>query len=281
MDYLKINFEEMRNGAMKTTFESLERAFKKFNIDYYLIGAFARDMWLNHLDYLPERRATLDIDFSIYINDHAQFDELKKYLVNEEGFIKDEEPYRLYASNQNIVDLIPFGGIEKDNIVYLNSNPPMELSVFGNVQVLSHASVIESADAEFKICTLPGLCVLKLIAGYEKPERRAKDFGDFYYILEHYFDIKNDEAFDDFSDLIDEEFNPLIAGAKMLGRQMFPILNDSSELRNKILDVLESLQEKFSAIEIDQMFKHDPKNDKIKKFKMVAVLQIEIKTFDF
>lgn len=79
MDYLRINFEEMRSGEMKSTFEGLERAFKRFNIDYYLIGAFARDMWLNHLKYLPERRATLDIDFSIYINNHAQFEVLKTY----------------------------------------------------------------------------------------------------------------------------------------------------------------------------------------------------------
>ena len=80
MDYLKINFEVLRNGEMKSTFDALERAFKKFNIDYYLIGAYARDMWLNHLDYLPERRATVDVDFSVYINYHEQFEELKEYL---------------------------------------------------------------------------------------------------------------------------------------------------------------------------------------------------------
>jgi predicted nucleotidyltransferase len=74
MDYLKVNFDTMRNGAMKSTFDSLERAFTKFQIDYYLIGAFARDMWLSHLDYLPARRATLDIDFSIYIDDNSKYE---------------------------------------------------------------------------------------------------------------------------------------------------------------------------------------------------------------
>lgn len=279
MDYLKINFEKVRNGVMKSTFESLERGFEKFNIDYYLIGAFARNVWLDHLSHLPDRRTTLDIDFSLYINDHDQFEALKNYLETVEGFVKDEEPYRLYAKNQDIVDLIPFGGIEKNNEVYLEGNPPMSLSVFGNSTVLSHASIIETGETAFKICTIPGLCILKLIAGYEKPERREKDFGDFYYILENYFDISSDMLFDDYPDLIAEEFDPLTAGAKMLGRQLLSILNESKELKAQINLILEQLRERFSSLEIDQMYQMEPENNKIRKFKMINALQSEIQNF--
>lgn len=279
MDYLKINFEALRNGEMKNTFDALERAFKKFNIDYYLIGAYARDMWLNHLDYLPERRTTVDIDFSIYINYHEQFEELKAYLVSIEGFTRDEEPYRLYSSQNHIVDLIPFGGIEKNNIVYLNGNPPTELSVFGNTEVLNHASVIKQIGQDFKVCNLPGLCVLKLLSGNDKPERFPKDMGDFYYIIENYFEIAGDEFFNgNYDDLIEEEFIPVLSAAKMLGRQMRPIISESKQLTDRIQTILEKLKDGFTDLEIDEMYTHNKKDKKILRYKLLSILNLELLT---
>ena len=277
MDYLKINFEEVRNGAMKSTFESLERGFKKFDIDFYLIGAFARDMWLNHLNYLPDRRTTLDIDFCIYINDQDQFRLLKNYLVEVEKFTQDDEPYRLHSKEKDIVDLIPFGGIEKNNMVYLDANPPMELSVFGNDQVLFHAQSLQLDNVEFKICTLPGLCILKLIGGTERPERRAKDLGDFYYILENYFDIAADTIYEsNFDDLIDEDFEPSIAAARMLGRQLMEIMANQRALKNKVLRILKTLTGGFSNEEIDQMYLLEKKDTQIFRFKLINSIIVEI-----
>ena len=43
MSFLKKNFELLKNEGLKETFEVLELAFKKYGIDYYLIGARARD----------------------------------------------------------------------------------------------------------------------------------------------------------------------------------------------------------------------------------------------
>lgn len=235
---------------MQSTFEAVERVFIKFNIDYYLIGAFARDMWLDHLD-LPNRRATLDIDFCIYINDQNQFESLKDYLVSIEGFSKDIEPYRLYAPNQNIIDLIPFGGIEKNGIVELGGSNPISLSVFGNTTVLSHAEVLEVNQIPFKICTLPGLCILKLISGAEKPERFLKDMGDFYYILENYFEIAGETIFDNrHDDLIEADFQPDLAAAKLLGRQLLIILSDSQTLKVTVIRILRKLLNGFTDSDI-------------------------------
>jgi predicted nucleotidyltransferase len=277
MDYLKINFEEMRFGAMRSSFESLERGFRQFDIDYYLIGAFARDLWMNHIETLPVRRTTLDVDFSIYISSHDTFIALKDYLKESEGFQADKEPYRLHAPDETIIDLIPFGGIERDHMVYLEGSPPMDLSVFGNMQVLAHAANIQLNGVDFKICTLPGLCILKLIASHEKPERLAKDLGDFYYILENYFEIAGDTIYEsEYEDLIDEDFVPLIAAAKMLGRQLLPILNDSAVLKNTFAAILDKLKQGFLDPEIDQMYLHEPADQQIKRIKLVSILQQEI-----
>lgn len=277
MDNLKINFEALRNGEMKGTFDALERAFKKHDVDYYLIGAYARDMWLNHLVYLPERRATVDVDFSIYISHHEQFDDLKAHLVLSEGFLKDEEPYRLYSHDQHIVDLIPFGGIEKNKVVYLNGNPPTELSVFGNAEVLNHASIIEQDEKNFKICNLPGLCILKLLSGNDNPDRFPKDMGDFYYILENYFEIAGDKFFDaDYDDLIDDEFIPVLSAAKMLGRQMRPIVNESYQLKDRIKAIFNKIRDGFSNSEIDEMYAHNQKDTKVLRYKLVSILDSEV-----
>lgn len=43
---------------------------------------------MNHLDVLPVRRTTNDIDFSIYIHKYDDFNKLKEYMVAQEGFSK-------------------------------------------------------------------------------------------------------------------------------------------------------------------------------------------------
>ncbi|WP_113663999.1 nucleotidyl transferase AbiEii/AbiGii toxin family protein [Pedobacter nanyangensis] len=277
MDYLKINFEEMRNGVMASTFDSLERAFDKFNIDFYLIGAFARDMWMNHLEELPSRRATRDIDFSLYIRDIEDFQKLKDYLEVNEGFVKGDEPYRLFSPDQTIVDLLPFGGIEDDGVVYLDGKKPIDISVFGNMQVLNNAAIISTENREFKICTLPGLCIMKLISASEKSDRLNKDMGDFYYILENYFEIAGEKIFESpYEDLIDDNFVPKIASAKMLGREIKVILSESDELRDKVLILLARQKGGFSDEEITNMYIQEKNDNQIIRMKLITQLLLEL-----
>jgi predicted nucleotidyltransferase len=145
----KTNFEQVRE-AYKDIFDALERAFKKFGVDFYLIGAQSRDVWTNHLALV--KRTTRDIDYCVYMPDYDTWQNLTAYLINEEGFTRDgKEPYRFYYGE--IVDLIPFGGIEQNGEVVLN-NPTTELSVYGCREVTEEAVVIEGT---FKVVTLPGM----------------------------------------------------------------------------------------------------------------------------
>ncbi|MCB9298258.1 MAG: hypothetical protein H6559_34875 [Lewinellaceae bacterium] len=116
MSSLKINFETLRQGPFKPVFEALEAGFREFGIDYYIIGAFARDLWLEDNKYLPDRRATLDLDLAIYIAEWKQYELLKLFLHEIHGFKPDKEPYRLFSSEGLILDLIPFGGVEKGHL---------------------------------------------------------------------------------------------------------------------------------------------------------------------
>ena len=64
MSFLQKNFERLKNEGLKETFEVLELAFKKYGIDYYLIGARARDLWTDHIA-LGEKRTSEDVDFCV------------------------------------------------------------------------------------------------------------------------------------------------------------------------------------------------------------------------
>lgn len=111
------NFEKIKE-VYKDIFEALERAFKRFDIDYYLIGAQSRDVWTDHLNLV--KRTTRDIDYCVYVGDRNAWNQLNEYLVREEGFTRDEEkPYRFYKGE--MVDLIPFGGIEDNGEVTLDN----------------------------------------------------------------------------------------------------------------------------------------------------------------
>jgi len=267
MSFLKKNFERLKNEGLKETFEVLELAFKKYDIDYYLIGARARDLWTDHIA-LSEKRTTEDVDFCIYINEHEQYKILVKELVETFGFKRDEgEPYRFYFNGT--IDLIPFGGIEKNGEVLLE-NPPTELSVYGTKEAVAHAEIVEG---EFKVVTLPGLCVLKLIAFYEKPDRRAKDLEDFYFLLENYGEIAGSQLFEsvEHEDLIKDDFELTLASARLLGRQINNIALGSPELSTKLNQILVSRLQGFSDKEIDLMYAVKDAGDKlVERFKLVA-----------
>jgi len=74
--------KDIENQEIKEVIKSVEEAFNYFEIDFYLIGARARDLWLQkHSIKLPT--ATRGIDFAVLISDVKEFDELDKYLVGK------------------------------------------------------------------------------------------------------------------------------------------------------------------------------------------------------
>jgi len=47
MSTYKISFKQLRQEAhLSEMLDALERGLEKFNIDFYLVGAVARDVWM-------------------------------------------------------------------------------------------------------------------------------------------------------------------------------------------------------------------------------------------
>ncbi len=258
----RTNYNSIRE-AYREIFDALERALHHFKIDFFLIGAQSRDVWINHLDL--NKRTTRDIDFSVFVPDRETWNDLVDHLIEKEGFVRDEDqPYRFYKGE--MLDLIPFGGIEENGEVKLE-DPDMEISVVGTREATEFA---EPIDGSFKVVTLPGLCILKLVAYHEKPDRRAKDWDDFLFLLYNYLQISaSDQLLEDQDDLISDDMDLGAVASRVLGRNMGELLQKNEWLRYKVLAILQKKLKDFSEEEIEQMYLLNEDDDQVYMMKMV------------
>lgn len=107
MSTYRISFKQLRQDNLKDIFAAFERAFEKFPIDVYLIGALARDTWFAEKGIRAS--GTKDVDFAVLIPDKHQFKELKDHLVTNEKFTETKNPFTLLDAKGYQIDLLPMG----------------------------------------------------------------------------------------------------------------------------------------------------------------------------
>ena len=240
---MKIPFSKIREeGQFKEIFLALERGFIKFGIDFYLVGATARDVWMKGVHGLPPKRATSDIDFGIMIKDSFVFDDLKSYLIEEEGFIPSKgNEFVLIWKDKSQVDLIPFGDLESEGIVTVKGTGFTSMNVEGFKEVYEQASEeIITEDQRFKVCTLPGIVILKLIAWDDRPEVRRDDIDDIAEIIKNYFHLNDEVIFEQHSDLFTDDIELAEIASQFLGREIGKIVSGNPKLVERIKGILEN-----------------------------------------
>jgi len=221
----------------------IEEVSTKLDIPFFVVGATARDIILEHQFDINTRRATIDIDIGVLIAGWDQFETLKNELIRSTKFVPSQQKQRLIYDDNFPVDIIPFGAIENKNSSI--SWPPdheIRMSIFGFQECFQHAvSVKLSSNPELivKVVSLAGLALLKLISWDDNPERRNKDAPDLFLIMRHYLDAGNlDRLFDEGGDIIEEDsYDYDLASARFLGRD---IVNISSPVtKAKLIEILE------------------------------------------
>ena len=96
----------------------IDEVAREHETNYFLAGATAREVILRHVFGRPAGRRTLDIDFGIAVCDWEHFQTLKSALVKQASFtVHDRAHQRLIypTAPAVIVDLIPFGGVERED----------------------------------------------------------------------------------------------------------------------------------------------------------------------
>ena len=243
MSTYKISFEQLRQDpAIAGMFDALERGFEKFDVDFYLVGALARDMWLGMNDTRP-KRTTTDVDLAVFIPDTRTYNELKDYLVNEEGFnAYHGNSFVLIWQDGTEVDLMPFGDIEDNGVVHVEGTGYTTTHVDGFREVYEAGlpeMELESGN-RFKFCTMAGVVLLKIIAWDDRPEIRRDDILDISDMLKHYFKIHEEEIFANHSELfLDENAELMGIAATVLGREMGKILKRNQVIANRVKGIIE------------------------------------------
>ncbi len=228
-----ISPERLQPAGLGPAMAALQRGFAYFGIDFYIVGAVARDIWLTQIYDEPDRRTTKDLDLAIFIHDTAEYEALQAWLVEQEGFVLAQSSAfcLLYPSADGpgnvTVDLMPFGAIaDEAGDVYFSGRGMERISTVGFSEVLAEAATVAIPTGEqWRVVTLPGIVVLKLVAWQDRPER-GKDAIDVWNLLAVYFDLVTDDVYTNHLDLFAEDETPdttnltLLVGARVLGRQV-------------------------------------------------------------
>lgn len=235
---------------MNAAMAALQRAFDHFGINFYLIGAVARDIWMTQIYAEPDRRTTKDLDLAVFINDTAEYDALLTWLVEQQGFARTQSSAfcLLYpsatGSGHVAVDLMPFGAIaDEAGDVYFSGRGMERISTVGFTEVLAEAATVATPTGQqWRVVTLPGIVVLKLVAWQDRPER-GKDAVDIWNLLEVYFNLVQEEIYTSHLELLNEEETPdttnlmLLVGARVLGRHVRQLLTGGPVL-TRLLSLL-------------------------------------------
>lgn len=246
----KIKLSNFNQEGLKDVIDILETVFQKFDVDFYVIGALAKDVWFSKGKI--QTRATKDIDLAVFIAESDAYENIKTTLVKEHNF-KDvsSNAFSLLTPFGYPVDLLPFGSVEIDEAVELEGDGLTKVHVNGFKEVYQEGTtpILTEDGITFKVASLPSIVLLKLIAFDDRPEKRTQDIKDIGIIISHYFHIEDNLIYDKHNDLFDDEDLELEdIAATVIGRELKPILASNRSLQDRLLGILSQSQKHHKRI---------------------------------
>lgn len=216
-------------------FRLINQVAAREHVQFFVVGAKARDLVLHYAYGIPQRRATNDIDFGLLMSGWDGFDRLKRALAATGKFIAHPHmEHRLLSDVLSaIIDLVPFGEIENPKgVIAWHPDFTTRMSTLGLREAWQTSVRVRLAeDLEVAVASLAGLALLKLIAWDDRHyQRDAQDLG---LLLSNYIDAGNAERLygeqAEHADLLDDpEFDYEHASARILGRDMAAIMRGES-----------------------------------------------------
>ena len=236
---LKIDLNNLGNSGLDEVLKTVEKACLSLNVDFYIIGALAKDIWFTFGDIAPG--GTKDIDFAVFVNSEQQFLDLKDFLIHKFDY-KDFKgnSFILFSPEKIQIDIIPFGAIEVEEGVTVKGEGLNHIKVNGFTEVFEKAvmEVRLLGENHYKVATLPGIVLLKLISYDDRPDQRSKDPVDIINIIRNYFSLQSDLIYDEHNDLFDEDVSLSDIAARVIGREIRKPLSDNEKLSNRVTAIL-------------------------------------------
>ncbi len=226
----------------------------KLNLDYFVVGAIARDILMEHIYGIAAPRITKDLDIAVCTSNWGEIRALTDALLARGTFSKLDQRQR-FSFKGKAIDIVPFGDIAgpQNRISWPPGNDTI-MSTIGFDDVYKNSIIVRLSDdpvLEVKIPTVPGLAVLKLLAWSDGYPNRSKDAEDLLFIMRRYQSAGiEDRLYEQEGDLlIEEEFDNERAGIRLLGRDMARLANtDASKAIADILNIETGETSKFRLI---------------------------------
>jgi predicted nucleotidyltransferase len=249
-----ISSDNLNNPLLKDLLKELNSFFGNVNVDFYVIGATARDIILSNLHDLVPDRKTDDLDIAIAITDWNQFQSIEETLPKKDGFTKSEEQkQRFIYKGVYVIDIVPFGDVaEDDGNIYWPPDETIAMSVLGFSEMADSTICVE-IDGEFsiQIASLPGLFILKLVAWKDRHLSGSKDAYDMALLLTNYLDINTERAVEEHYDLYEtDEFDQVIAGAQLMARDVKLMIQENDRTLEYLREIL---TEEIELVEESQL----------------------------
>jgi predicted nucleotidyltransferase len=145
------------------------------------------------------------------------------------------------------LDIIPFGDIaDNDGAIQWPPDYAVTMSVIGFDEAYNAALWVTDGDLQFKVASLAGIALLKLIAWDEKGQERNKDAADFYTILERYQTIHQDRLWDEYVPSEQYGYDISLCCSFLLGFDIKAMLSDSA--KDVLLRIHTAKQDQFISV---------------------------------
>ena len=250
-----INLSGKIDSFFLEIFKEITKVSQTLSIDFFVIGATARDIILESGYGIPTIRATRDIDFGVQVSNWEQFSRIKEGLIQTGNFNSTRETQRLKYKNALFVDIIPFGKIANQKKLFTwPSEHEAEMNVLGFDEAYEHSLFVRlNSDPliELRFISLAGLAVLKIIAWKDKYPLRKSDAKDLLLLIRNYLAAENENRlYNEESDIMEDDFDYERASARLLGRDMAGISYPKTlKAIMKILNQETSNQSRYRLIE--------------------------------
>ncbi|MCD4795032.1 MAG: nucleotidyl transferase AbiEii/AbiGii toxin family protein [Bacteroidales bacterium] len=262
MNY-NISSKNFRDPLLKSILISLQKVFSELDINFYLIGATARDIILN-LHGVPPKRATHDLDIAVAVSNWDKYQIIENKLLKIKDFKKDKnQKQRFIYKDVFPLDIVPFGEIKnKDDKIYWPPDETVAMSVLGFDEVETNTKhLIIDNDLTVNVASLPGIFILKLFAWKDRYTEHEKDADDMAFIITNYLGINQERAVNEHYNEIylSDDFTQNTGSAVLLAYDIYEIIKTNGKTINKAIQIFQkeiSLAEESKLI--NQMLETHP-----------------------
>ncbi len=232
-------YDALGNEYLKNIIADIIGAATALNIDFFGVGALARNIWYVENDLAP--RGTKDVDFGVYTPNPDTYSALKAKLINDYKYIQTKENAFCLISPDGIpVDFLPFGEIENQGKVLIDGKGLTTVKLDGFREVYSEGiREVAIGSHRINICTIPAVVLLKLIAFDDRPEHRLKDALDVSSIMTEFPTIESDLLWEEYNYLYDQDISHEEVGTIVLGSEVGKLIFQNEELLDRVLQIVQ------------------------------------------